>query len=312
MKYIILLLLACLTSWAQQTTPDYNTTKVTAFRLINAKMDGEVNAILRYIKSEKSVGYYIQAAQSTDRDMAYALLKLKREAVSWPAVKQNDTAACTNAHNMFVVQVNQYRDTIYTTNDNFSILIPHTQAQYIDSLKQIDAALTPDLKAFFNRNLQDEYERNKPDSISCDRVLINNKTIYKLTRKSFESKIGRFQVIRTDSVFNPDLNIHREFAINNMKMAFDGDKNRISTLTSHNLNVQFAEVYDFEVDGIKVGDSEEKLYECYPYSTKFRNWGAPLNNISNNYYYDVQLIGGDGFVMFYIKDGIINEIEVVF
>lgn len=327
MKHLALLLLFCTVCHAQQT---YDNTRVTAYRLINTFSNGHCT-IKGYMQQEERLGYYIQAIQSTDSKLAYDLLRLKKEAKdSWKkdsltcGVKINRREIAPNAFmreekqygtvvpNMFAVEVNRFRDTIYTTANNLSIFFPEEQIQYLDANKQLDAAFTNDLRNFFARDLTAELAANMSDSIPYSRLLINEKKLYKHTRKSFERDITKFQVVRTDSVFGAITTIETEYWLNNLRVKFDTKTKQITELKAMKMKYAFPNAAVFEVDGLKIGDPEEMLYECFPNSTKFRNWGASLNDISNNYYYDVQLIGTEGYVMFYIKDNIINEIEVMF
>jgi hypothetical protein len=328
MKHLALLFfLVCSFCHAQQT---YDNTRVTAYRLINTFKNGPCT-IKGYMKQEERLGYYIQAVQSTDNKLAYDLLRLKKEAKeTWKkdsltcGVKITRREIAPNAFmneekqygtvlpNMFVVEVNRFRDTIYTTANNLSIAFPEEQTQFIDDKKQLDAAFTDDFRKFFTRDLTAELAANVSDSIPYGRLLINEKKLYKHTRKSFERDITKFQVVRTDSVFGQLTTIETEYWLNNIRIKFSNQNKQITELKATKMNYNFPNAAVFEVDGIKIGDSEEMLYECYPNSTKFKNWGASVNDITNNYYYDVQLIGTDGYIMFYIKDKVINEIEVSF
>ena len=327
MKYFALFLLLGFSCLAQQ---NYDNTRVTAYRLINTFKNGPCT-IKEYMKQEQRLGYYIQAIQSNDSKMAYDLLRLKKEAkdtwekVSLPCEKKitqkevapnvflrDENVEGTIIPNMYVVEINRFRDTIYTTANNLSIFYEDEENEYLDAKKQLSSALTDDFRKFFVRDFAGELAENKSDSIPYSRILINDKTLYKHTRKSFEKDITRFQVARTDTVFGQTVTIEKEFWLNNLQVKFDGKNDRISELKASKMPYVFPNAVVFEVDGIKIGDPEEKLYECYPNSTKFKNWGASLNDITNNYYYDVQLIDTDGYIMFYIKDKIINLIEVMF
>lgn len=325
MKYITLLLLLSSCCFAQ----GYDNTKVTAYRLINTYSGGPCT-IKGYMEKEKRLGYYIQAVQSSDNNMAYNLLRLKKEAKdTWekkPLLCENkntqkevapnvfiniDNPDVTVIPNMYIVEVNRYKDTIYTTDKNLSLFFDDEESEYPDVKKQIDSVLTNDFKMFFARDMALEWSENKPDSLDYSKLLINGKSLYKHTRKGFEKNIHKFQLARTDSVFVPELNLRKEYWLNNIKVIFS-PTGQIATLNAYNMENVFTEPIEFTIDGVKAGDPEELLYECFPNSTKFRNTGALLTNINNNYYYSVQLIGTEGYVLFYIKDNVIKEIEVTF
>jgi len=76
MKYVALLLLKGYSCFAQQ---NYDNTRVTAYRLVNTFKNGPCT-IKGYMKQEQRLGYYIQAAQSSDNKLTYNLLRLKKEA----------------------------------------------------------------------------------------------------------------------------------------------------------------------------------------------------------------------------------------
>jgi hypothetical protein len=311
MKHLIPLLLLFAYCRAQEYS-DYDFTKVTAYRMMDVPVEGEgQNDILEYIKAKKFVGFYIQAQQTTDRNMAYELLRIKRESAQWPRLSLVDTQAYFYPRNMIVVEVNQFKDTLYTDAANYYLYRPVEQALYADTLAQINNACTPHMRAFFERDFEQEFN-TRTDSIMQDRVAINGKSVFGLGRKGFEKKIGPFQASRTDSVFGPQLTSRCELLINNMGFRFEGAKNRISSIRAFKIDHEFEQKYDIEVDGIKLGDAEAILHERYPNATRIRNWGAPLQDIANNYYYIVEFTGTEGYVLFYNRNSVVNEIEVSF
>ncbi|MCO6147795.1 hypothetical protein [Flavobacterium sp. NRK1] len=87
---------------------------------------------------------------------------------------------------------------------------------------------------------------------------------------------------------------------------------KIRQITITNTEYKFPDTYAVYVDGIGIGDREEVLMDKYKNSTFFKNWGAPLNNINNYYYYEIKLEEERGNVTFYITDKIIKEIEINF
>jgi hypothetical protein len=311
MKYLIPLLLLCAFCRAQQYA-DFDYTKVTAYRMMDIASGKEHNAVLEYVNSQKYVGLYIQAQQSTDRPMAYELLRLKRESTNWQRISLVDTPAVFYARNMIVVQVNQYKDTLYTDTALRYLYNPKEEALYADTTAQITAAFNPEMKTFFERDFEKEFEHHT-DSVTLDKVKVNGKSVYGLSHRGFEKKVGHFQIARTDSIFGGEqVAIRQEFIINNLRFQFDGPKKQLNNITAVKIDHTFEQQYDIEVDGIKLGDAEDKLYERYPNATRIRNWGAPLNNITDNYYYSIEFTGSEGYAIFYIRKGVISEIEVTF
>ncbi|KGO84736.1 hypothetical protein Q765_19955 [Flavobacterium rivuli WB 3.3-2 = DSM 21788] len=310
MKHLLLiLLLFCTLCRAQDTYGNY--TKVTAYRLTDEYEDGPCS-VLSYIQQERKTGKYIQAAESYDAKLAYSLLKYKKEAaLQWT----KNELKCSNKEaipNMFVVEINKFKDTVFTTANNCSLFLPKEEAGYFDGHNSITASFTPEMAAFFDRDYKSEFANRRIDSIPYAQVLINNTPLYKKTRKSFEKAIHKFQLIKTDSVFNPD-NSHKEYWLNDMQIQFDGNDGIISQLTATKVSYNFPEKYTLSINGVLLGDEEEKLYEKFPESTKYRNWGAAFNDLNDNYAYEVGLKNSfNGYVTFYIKKKRIAMIEVNF
>ena len=192
------------------------------------------------------------------------------------------------------------------------MFLPKEEAGYFDGHSSITASFTPEMAAFFDRDYKLEFATRKIDSIPYATVLINNKPLYKKNRKGFEKAIHKFQLIKTDSVFDPD-NSHKTYWLNDMEIQFDGAEGEISQLSATRTSYAFPEKYTLTINGILLGDEEEKLYEKFPESTKYRNWGASFNDLNDNYAYEVGLKNSfNGYVIFYIKNKRITTIEVNF
>ena len=313
MKYLLYLLLFTGICNAQGYK---NYTKVTAYRIVNEDSEGPCN-FMYYMKREGRVGYYIQAAQTYNDSIAYNLLALKKIAKGW----QKQDYVCNDGEeprhtiiNMFIIDVNNTRDTLFTSCDNRSVYFPKEQKEYLDPSNLIAAAFTKDIRDFYNRDLTSEMAGKTRDSITSDKITIGKKPIYGVSRKSFEANFTHFQIASTDSIFNkyatePD--IVQEFWLDNMRFKF-GQNKKIRQLGIKKPERPFDDTFALDIDGVKVGDGEELLYSKYPNTTFFRNWGAPLENIKDHYYYDIKLSGGRGNVTFYISNKVIREIEINF
>jgi hypothetical protein len=309
MKQFCFLLLFCTLCTAQENYENY--TKVTAYRLVDEYEDGPCT-VLSYIIQERKTGKYIQAAESYDAKLAYGLLRYKKEAVAqWT----KNVLPCNGNQpvpNMYVVEVNKFKDTIFTTANNCSLFFPKGNIDYFDGHNSINAILPQEMTAFFDHDYKTEFASRQIDSIPYATVLINNKPLYKSTRKSFEKTIHKFQLVKTDSVFDPDSE-HKEYWLNDMQIQFDGKQGQISQLTATRVSYNFPEKHVLTIDGILLGDEEEKLYEKFPLSTKYRNWGAAFNDLNNNYAYEVGLKGSfNGYVTFFIRNRRITMIEINF
>ena len=298
-----------------------NTTKVTACRLVNSDSHGPCS-IEYYAKKLKRSGHYIQAIESYNDTLAYNLLKLKSEAKAWksePFTCGEDSLATGKPHvtNMFVIEVNSFRDTVFTTVDNKAIYFPKEQLQYEAPEKNIQAVLTKDLTDFFRRDYASEISRWNMDSIPSSSITLNKKAFYGLTRKEFEKKVYPFDVARVDSVFLGAGKLYKTvtaFYINDMKFSFDGVGDRISevALEYTSLSRNQPGMSTVSIDGVKIGDPEEVLCNKYDNTTLLKYWDAPLSAINNYYTYEVYIDDLEGIVRYTIRNKIIYAIHIEF
>ncbi len=126
MKYILPFLLLSLYCTAQNYD---NYVKITAVRIVDPDREGHT-LITGFIKDDAYLGNRLQALQDDDEQLAFALLNLKKEARQWdkrllPNNNGRDTPL--KVPNMYVVQINRHRDTIFTTHNNASIYFPDEQ-----------------------------------------------------------------------------------------------------------------------------------------------------------------------------------------
>jgi len=313
MKFLTILLLLCSFCNAQEFK---NYTKVTAYRLINEDGHGPCS-VVDYINREGQVGYYVQAAQSYNDTLAYNLLQLKKDAREWQTKDYEcltDSVVANPVSNMLIVEVNRFRDTIFITKDNCSLFFPAETAEYIDSHEAIPKAFTNDISTFFERDFEEEINNIQYDSVPFNSVTIAKKPVYGLTREEFDQNIIRFQLVRTDSVYSPDgkhSRVLQEYWLNNMKFLVNHRK-KIDQIMIYDTDYDFPDEYNLFIDGIKLGDSEEVLFERFPNSTAIRNWGAPLHDLNNYYYYEVDLSEDSGKITFTIKNKAIIRIQIDF
>lgn len=310
MKYLLLLfLLLSSISYSQQNYGSF--TKVTAVRVTN--YDGyNLCNISAIAKQGPFVGSKLQAVESDNEQLAYGLLALKKEAKQWEkkAIQCDDDTYNSVIPIMYIIQVNRYRDTIFATVGNRSIVIPAEQAEYVDATGKLKGLLDESLCFFFDRNYTGEFATHKGDSIPALAVQLNGKPVYGQKRRGFEKNVERFQTVRTDSLFAEGLQVVKEYWINNYKIKFNAKG--VHTINAYLMEYQFPKKIDLTVGGLQIGDPEEKLYALYPCSTEYKNWGGNLSDIGNNYYYEVYFTEEKGYAIFYIRNRKINEIEIAF
>jgi len=315
MKYLIyLLLLACICN-AQQYK---NYTKVTAYRLANTDEIGPCN-ILNYAKRLKRTGHYIQAMESYSDTLAYNLIKLKQESKVW----KKDTCTCGQeavgktalVPNMFIVEVNTHKDTIFTTSGHKAVYSVSEQAYYTAPENYITSLFPKDVAGFLKRDFISEIKAWKVDSISSAAITLHKKSFYGLNRKQFEKDIEFFHVVTTDTMYldiGKPMKIDKLYSIDNMQFSFDQDSGKISKVTTNTYSNNHTPMSMLNVDGIKIGDSEEVLCSKYDNSTSLRYWDAPLSAITNYYTYEVNLSNGEGLIRYVVRNAVIREIEIHF
>jgi len=314
MKYLLYLFLICSICNAQEFK---NYTKVTAYRMANTDAIGPCN-IFDYAKRLKRTGHYIQAMESFNDTLAYSLLQLKQEAQTW----KKDTCTCGKASvgktlvpNMFIVEVNNQKDTLFTTIDHKAIYSIAEKAQYTAPENRIQSIFTKDVADFFKRDFVSEIMAWKVDSISSKDITLQKKSFYGLNRKQFEKDIEFFHVVTTDTMYidtGKPMQVKKQYSIDNIQFTFDEDSGKLSKATTNTYSNDHLPMNVLNIDGIKIGDSEEVLCSKYDNSTSLKYWDAPLSAITNYYTYEVNLTNGEGLIRYVVRNRIIREIEIQF
>lgn len=286
MKYLMLLL-TCTMGFAQD-----NVTKVTIYRLAE-ECDDCPCSIKQYVESEEfNDGLNVFSMESTDKEVIANLIKLKKEAIKWRQERHNCSQNFIGGdmiHNMIVISGSDVQDTMYTTTGNYSIVEPEKQIQYIDEKQAVNKSLKGAVKAFFDSNLEERAQmvyRNLYDAIPATAVLYGNVQAYNYSQREFTSK---YDAKTTGASFD--------------------DKNRLESV------VAVAGDTNLSVDGITTGMRVEELRKKFPSSTKHKSiFSNRFEDIINEheYYYLVTFEQDSGSAIFYIKEGVVDKIEVNF
>ncbi|MBD3843374.1 MAG: hypothetical protein IE909_16130, partial [Campylobacterales bacterium] len=171
--------------------------------------------------------------------------------------------------------------------------------------------LNPAFGEFITRDFEREINERIYDTIAVSKVLVGNKAVAGKTRKTFERDIAPFQMARTDSVFGKNVQIGKKFFIDNLEVNF-GESGKVNEMRAHHPRGGNSKEISLVIDGIAIGDSEEKLLDRYTCSTVFRNWGASLKDPDDGYYYQVSFVNAKGFAFFHIWEKRVYAIEVTF
>lgn len=316
MKYLLFCLLLLSSLCKAQDFKNY--TKVTVCRLVNFDAIGPCS-IQYYAKKLKRTGHYIQAMESHNDTLAYNLLKLKADAKTWES--RNCSCGQEPAPNkkplvtaMFIVEVNSFKDTIFTTVNHNTLFSPKEQLEYIAPENHTPLVLPKEVNDFFRRDFASEIEAWKVDFIASGDITFLKKPFYGLTRKEFEAKVAYFDMATTDSVYlqGKFLKADKTYRINDMEFNFDSKEHKLSRVYISNSRNNSRTTYTVVIDGVKIGDSEEVLCNKYDNSTLLKHWDAPLVAINNYYTYEVMLNNEQGVVRYAIRNGYIYEIAVEF
>lgn len=285
--------------------------------MANTDATGPCN-IFDYAKRLKRTGHYIQAMESFNDTLAYSLLKLKQEAQTW----KKDTCTCGKASvgktlvpNMFIVEINSSKDTIFTTIDHKAIYSIAEKTQYTAPENYITSLFPKDVGGFFKRDFVSEIKAWKVDSIPSKDITLQKKSFYGLNRKQFEKDIEFFHVVTTDTMYldiGKPLKIDKLYSIDNIQFSFDENSGKLSKVTTNTYSNDHSPMNVLNIDGIKIGDSEEVLCSKYDNSTSLKYWDAPLSAITNYYTYEVNLTNNEGLIRYVVRNAIIREIEIQF
>lgn len=310
---MLFLFLLCSTFCFGQKIEDY--AKVSIYTITNEIDDGPCS-VLSYIEFGE-VGGAVQAYESYNREFAYKLLELKKEAISkWPQSKFDCSRRCIGCdmvHSMFVIEINAYRDTIFTTKDPNAIFSPKKQIAYLDKLDKIKKAFPKDVTSFFE-DAPIYLHRSMLDSISVEEIRLNNKIIYGLNRKTFEEAFKKFDHIHIDSILHSDnLRVDKNFELQNIRIWFSENENTLEKLELEHTDYKYNTPHILYLSGIKAGDNEDSLKKKFPESIKYKLYTLPhytASELHNNYFYEVLLKNNHGSVNFYIQDKIITMIQL--
>lgn len=295
MKYLLLLFFT-VTCFAQNT-------KIITYRLVNEDVDGPCS-ISSYVKWHNEGFLNYVTAESSDSIFAKNLLSLKKTSKKWrktnlfckPRIIGGDMI-----HNMFIIEHKGKRDTILATYNNEMIVFNNETKAYIDKNRVLEKMLPQNIKEFFDHDFKKQimalYIREN-DSIPLNKILYKE-SMRGFSIEDFKNLSDQFKLISSDSLYE---NIQRKYTDGNDTIQFY--KNHIDiTITSPDSN--------WNIDKVKPGDSEKLLFQKYPTSTKKpKFYLIRYEDIKRRYFYWVELIGNKGSITYFIKDRIIEKIEI--
>lgn len=294
MRLLTLLVLFCNVCFAQK-FKDY--TKMTAYRVIEISTHPPCS-VVDFIKSNEYGSVF--TASSKDRELIKNLLLLKDICKKWQRSnhdchQKNKISYGDFIPNMFVFESSYGNDTIYTTENNKSIVIPSKNIQYHAPNDEINSVLKGDIKNFFERDFQKDIWFSiigQFDSIPIKKFLFKDRTINSISDiKDISSDAEIIKVERglIEGIIVED----REYRFNDNIYSFKHD-GRLESIVINNSA-------DYYIDGINIGDDEGILLSKYPNSTTSQfPYGSDFAEIKDNYAYVIKVENNTAKIYFSI------------
>ena len=296
MKHIILLLFFCMACLGQRKS------HLTAYRLIDEVVDGpcSIKGYVKYLPNFKS---YV-TAESDDQELINTLLDIKKKARRGKSREfycEERTLGGETIHQMFVIS-GSVTDTLYIDKDNKWIIFPDQRKAYLDKDQKFKKAFTGIMKEFieydFQAAIRAEYYVDERDSIPIGALSYKGLSAVSFLN-NFKANAENYLLVKTDSAYG---DIKEIFVRGTDSITFY--KNQVEiTLSDPNTG--------WLIDMIKPGDSESKLVEKFPASTRVKMiYRMRFEDIKRMYYYIVTLKNNKGSIAYFIKDNKIDRIKV--
>ena len=301
MKYITLTLFFCFACLGQEKA------HLTAYRLVGEVTDGpcsvkeyvKYNAVEKYVWRDTFV-----TAESDDQQLIHNLLDIKKKA---PRGKSRDfyckerSMGGESIHNMFVFS-GSVTDTIFTDSSNKWIIFPDRQKAYLDKDLKFTKALTGIIKEFmeydFKTPILAHFHTEGRDSIPTGSVLHRGRSGVAFLNNIVKNAEG-YSLFKTDTIYS---RIKKIYVQGNDSIEFYEDKITVDISDTNT---------GWDIDGIKPGEPESKLFEKYPASTQLKMiYLMRFEDIKRKYFYTVLLSNGKGYISYFIKDKKIECITI--
>jgi hypothetical protein len=331
LRKIVIILFSFFQLFVSAQTKQKDDSYIILNRIYNEPDDGPCNLFLYDVHTEIA-----SKKVKCSSDLIQEFKKLKESSFKWKKSSEScrqGWIGMMRIENQLILKSNTYLDTIYfNLNDYHQLLIDYNGDSYIDSKGKIYKTLsknkelkdffdTPIIKYYYEMILDSGYL--VIDSINVNEIKIDNQIVYNQNVKKLDS-IAKFESItytEEERRFSEEIEVTKNyecFNVNNNsinKFYFNQndliDKIEIKEIVDEDerfINRDFFYVLD-----IKIGDSEQKLKEKFPFSCKYINYSREyFRNAKGIYLVEVKFIDKKGYVIFYLKEGLITSIEVDF
>lgn len=279
MKYFILFTLLTLQIVNSQEKPN-DLTELTVYHYysplqIAYQCDGIREIEIEEFADHVSWTDYIKYNSSNEKTVK-KLYSIIRNAKKWKRKELNVFSSfLSNGYieNRFIIRFNSFCDTIYTTKGNKNLIYKEGKYEYLAENDEIINSFDNDLKRFFEVDYikkRDKIESIKNDSIDVNEIEINDKKIFKISRKQFENEVSKFTNIVTDTLNlffldQNEIDISKQYLIIDSHINFY--ENQLSYFSIKNeLNKPLLKVKLKNIE-FNIGDNLEKIKTYFENST---------------------------------------------
>jgi hypothetical protein len=234
-------------------------------------------------------------ANSNNETTVKKLYEIFFKAKKWEKREINDRSYLGDGYieNRYIITYNAFKDTIYTSKKNRSIIYKGGLFEYIDEKQEINNALDDELKAFFKSNFIEKkaiVENLKNDSLDVSLVLLNNKNLYKIKINDFENNFKNFTNYITDSTL-PYFS-EEEYSIEKTYRYFDTnfyfrDEEKLKYFSIKDKIDEDKLKITIDNTALQIGDSLEKFEAHFKNSIQKEKETKKLYNTSKYENYDV-------------------------
>jgi hypothetical protein len=302
-----------------------NLTNITLSKIYNEPDDGSCNSFL----SKESADVVSRKINDCD-DLVLDLINLKSNLKfrkSDDLCCRLESLGCPSLQFMVTYQFNKLVDTLYFNkyeNENF-IIDWKSKRQFDDKNRDITKILN---KAQIFKNLIDinldkifreTFEFSKSDSLDLKSLKINDNQFYGLNRSRIDSLIGGFGnyiEIERDIRDNKDSfkyygynqDSYNEYYFINDSPLYEIIINKIEDEEDYYLDKTM-----FNINGIRLNDSEKLLIEKFPNSTKYiENKKEYFKDENGDYTITVMINDEKGGIDFILNNGKLKQIKIYF
>jgi hypothetical protein len=181
------------------------------------------------------------------------------------------------------------------------IIFPNKKVAYTDKKHLLKKSFPKEIKNLYNHNFSQQIRSlviRENDSISTNKVIYEGKLISNIINSEFENHPGKFKLVSKDSLFN------------DIERIYTYDKDTIRYHRTIEIIITNPDS-DWNVGGLKIGDTEEKFRTKYPTSARVQKYyNIRYEDIIRQYFYWVMLSDNKGSITYFIKDQAIEKIEI--